>query len=98
MSADPYSSYVDAVDSPYANALEITGAQIAAGDVDLPFITSCLRVHGNGGRVKVTLASGDVATFHIPNHESLEIRAVKIHQELEDETGFYPPDSVIALW
>lgn len=24
MSTDPYSSYVDAIDSPYANALEVT--------------------------------------------------------------------------
>lgn len=65
--------------------------------MDLPFITSCLRVQG-GGRVKVTLASGDVATFRVMGCEDLEIRAVRIHQEIEDETGFYPPDSVIALW
>lgn len=100
MSVDPFPSFVDAIGRPYANALEITRAQIEAGDVDLPVISSCLRVQGSTGitRVKVTLASGDIATFRAVDCQDLEIRAVKIHQEIEDENGFFPPDSIIALW
>lgn len=96
MTIDPFSSFAASIEAPYDNAVEITQAQIVAGDIELPAVTSCLRIQCPGpSRLKVTLQSGNIVTLRANGCEEIAVRAVTIHQEIEDDE-FLPPDSVIA--
>jgi hypothetical protein len=106
MTIDPYKHWVPTPQPPYHNGYQVNMQDLAAGDVELPAISSSLIINGNGNNAWLARflfqggQEGQIASNDPFQHGTYPIRVTKLLKLTADDLadGWNLPGLIISLW
>lgn len=103
---DPHGTLPTPISGPFDNISQVNMRDLAAGDVELPYISSALVIQGNGNNpwlvrfVSKGGQEGQIASNDPFQQSTYPIRVAKIlkltAEDLAD--GWHLPGCIVALW